>query len=125
MMARDDDMAKMMASLKKLNDDSKRENIENLKKSSSEADRRLAETFERDLKNDTSTMQISREGYGRRIGSDGKPTGPELKKMDNGSYQEVKEDKDKKKLAKGGMIVNKGIGASMKPHNMFGSRGKK
>jgi hypothetical protein len=29
------------------------------------------------------------------------------------------------KLAKGGMIVNKGIGASMKPHNVFGTKGKK
>ena len=27
--------------------------------------------------------------------------------------------------AKGGMIVHKGIGASMKPHNVFGSKGKK
>jgi hypothetical protein len=122
MMARDDDMAKMMASLKKLNDDSKRESIERLKKSSSEADRKLGETFERDLKNDTSTMHVTREGYGRRIGANGKPTGPELKKMDNGSYQEVKEDK--KKLAKGG-YVNQGIGASMKPHNVFNSKGKK
>jgi hypothetical protein len=125
MMARDDDMAKLTASLKKLNDDSKRENIEKLKKSSSEADRKLGETFERDLKNDTSTMQSTREGYGRRIGADGKPTGPELKKMDNGSYQEVKEVKDKKKFASGGLVMNKGIGASMKPHNVFGSKGKK
>jgi hypothetical protein len=30
-----------------------------------------------------------------------------------------------KKLAKGGMIVNKGVGASMKPHNVYGSKGKK
>jgi hypothetical protein len=30
-----------------------------------------------------------------------------------------------KKLAKGGMIVNKGVGASMKPHNVFGTKGKK
>jgi hypothetical protein len=29
------------------------------------------------------------------------------------------------KYAKGGMVVNKGIGASMKPHNVFGSKGKK
>ena len=29
------------------------------------------------------------------------------------------------KLAKGGMIVNKGVGASMKPHNVFGTKGKK
>jgi hypothetical protein len=28
-------------------------------------------------------------------------------------------------LAKGGMVANKGIGASMKPHNVFGSKGKK
>lgn len=124
-MARDDDMAKMMASLKKLNDDNKRENIEKLKKGSSSADRELAATFERDLKNDTSTMHVTREGYGRRIGTDGKPTGPELKKMDNGSYQEVKENKDKKKFAMGGMVMNKGVGASMKPHNVFDSKGKK
>ena len=123
-MSRDDDMAKMMASLKKLNDDNKRENIERLKKASSEADRKLGETFERDLKSDTSTMHVTREGYGRRIGADGKPTGPELKKMDNGSYQEVKQVTDKKKLAKGG-YVNQGVGASMKPHNVFGSKGKK
>lgn len=121
MMAKDDDMAKMIASLKKLNDDNKKENIEMLKKSSNAADRRLAETFERDLKNDTSTMHVTREGYGRRIGADGKPTGPELKKMDDGSYQEVT---NKKKLAKGG-YVNQGIGASMKPHNVFCSKGKK
>lgn len=29
------------------------------------------------------------------------------------------------KLNKGGMVANKGIGASMKPHNVFGSKGKK
>lgn len=28
-------------------------------------------------------------------------------------------------MAKGGMVVNKGVGASMKPHNMFGKKGKK
>jgi hypothetical protein len=122
-MAREDDIAKLTASLKKLNDDNKRENIDMLKKSSNAADRQLAETFERDLKNDTSTMSVSREGYGKRVGTDGKPTGPELKKMDNGSYEEVK-DKSKKKFAKGG-YVNQGIGASMKPHNVFGSKGKK
>ena len=30
-----------------------------------------------------------------------------------------------KNYAKGGMVINKGIGASMKPHNVFGSKGKK
>ena len=28
----------------------------------------------------------------------------------------------KKKLAKGGMVLNKGVGASVKPHNMFKSK---
>jgi len=28
-------------------------------------------------------------------------------------------------FAKGGVVVNKGIGASTKPHNVFGSKGKK
>jgi hypothetical protein len=28
----------------------------------------------------------------------------------------------KKKLAKGGMVSNKGVGASVKPHNMFKSK---
>lgn len=28
-------------------------------------------------------------------------------------------------LNKGGMVVNKGIGASMKPHNVYGTKGKK
>lgn len=29
---------------------------------------------------------------------------------------------DKKEMAKGGMVANKGIGASMKPHNVFGKK---
>jgi len=122
-MAREDDMAKLTADLKKLNDDSKKEGAEKLKKSANATDRKLAESFEKSLKNDTSTLAVSREGYGRRIGADGKPYGPELKKMDDGSYEEVK-DKNKKKFVKGG-YVNQGIGASMKPHNVFGSKGKK
>lgn len=28
-------------------------------------------------------------------------------------------------MAKGGMVVNSGVGASMKPHNVFGTKGKK
>ena len=30
-----------------------------------------------------------------------------------------------KSFAKGGMVINKGIGASMKPHNVFSTKGKK
>ena len=109
MATRDDDISKLMADMKKLNDDNKRENIKSLKNSSNASDRELAKTFERDLKNDTSTMSVTREGYGKRIGSDGKATGPELKKMDNGSYQEVKKEK---KMAKGGYV---NCGASVAP----------
>ena len=122
-MSRQDDMAKLTAELKKLNDDNKRSNIEQLKKSSSKVDREMAEGWEKDLKNDTATMVVTREGYGRRIGTDGKPTGPELKKLDSGKYETEKSEPAKKKLAKGG-LVNQGIGASMKPHNVFKSKGK-
>lgn len=34
-------------------------------------------------------------------------------------------DLEEKKYAKGGIVTNKGIGASMKPHNVFTSKGKK
>jgi hypothetical protein len=110
-MPKDEDMEKLTADLKKLNDDNKRASIKELKKSSNASDRRLAEIYERDLKNDTSTMVVTREGAGRRIDNKGKATGPELKKMDDGSYEEVK---DKKKFAKGGMVMAN-CGASVPP----------
>jgi hypothetical protein len=38
-------------------------------------------------------------------------------------YKEIAEEKRvKKDMNKGGMIANKGIGASMKPHNVFGKK---
>lgn len=55
-----------------------------------------------------------------------KPTG-----VREGRNENIDEDTRKRamasvaNLAKGGMVVNKGIGASMKPHNIFGSKGKK
>lgn len=36
--------------------------------------------------------------------------------------REAKEKEEKKNMAKGGMVPNKGIGASMKPHNVFGKK---
>lgn len=36
--------------------------------------------------------------------------------------EEVAKAKKQLGLAKGGMVVNKGIGASMKPHNVFGKK---
>jgi hypothetical protein len=95
-MAYEDDIAELSAKMKKLNDDSKREGAERLSKSSSKADRAMAEGWKKDLANDTATMSVTREGYGRRIGADGKPTGPELRKGDDGKYMVEKK-------AKGGM----------------------
>ena len=112
-MAYEDDIAKLSAEMKKLNDDSKREGAERLLKSSSKADRAMAEGWKKDLANDTATMSVTREGYGRRIGSDGKPTGPELRKGDDGKY--TVEQK-----AKGGMV---GSSASSRADGMA-SRGK-
>jgi hypothetical protein len=51
-------------------------------------------------------------------GAAGKEIGESIKER-----REAKEEKeDKKEMNKGGMIANKGIGASMKPHNVFGKK---
>jgi hypothetical protein len=47
----------------------------------------------------------------------GKELGENIKER-----REAKEKDDKKEMAKGGMVANKGIGASMKPHNVFGKK---
>jgi hypothetical protein len=39
--------------------------------------------------------------------------------LDKANELERKAYEATKKLAKGGMVSNKGVGASMKPHNMF------
>lgn len=36
--------------------------------------------------------------------------------------REAREKEEKEKMAKGGMVRNQGIGASMKPHNVFGKK---
>lgn len=46
------------------------------------------------------------------------------------AYEDMKAGKEPpapppKKMAMGGMVVNQGVGASMKPHNMFNTKGKK
>jgi hypothetical protein len=45
-----------------------------------------------------------------------------LKLGEKPTAKEVEDAKKQLNLAKGGMIKNQGIGASMKPHNMFGKR---
>jgi hypothetical protein len=47
----------------------------------------------------------------------GKELGENIKER-----REAKEKDDNVEMAKGGMVFNKGIGASMKPHNVFGKK---
>jgi len=46
----------------------------------------------------------------------------QLKLGEKPTAKEVEDAKKQLKLAKGGMVKNQGIGASMKPHNMFGKK---
>jgi hypothetical protein len=61
-----------------------------------------------------------------KASSSEKPTG-----VREGRNENIDEDTRKRAMAsvaelnKGGMVFNKGIGASMKPHNVFGTKGKK
>ena len=84
--SREADIAKLALELKKLNESSKREGMERLAKSPNKADRELAESWKRSLANNTATMIQNREGAGFRIGPDGRPVGPEIKKVD-GEYK--------------------------------------
>ena len=99
--SRETEIAALAVELKKINDDSKREGIKRLKASPNKSDRELAESWEKELATDTSTMIQTREGSGRRIGKDGRPVGPEIPKVD-GEYKVQKK-------AKGGMIRGAGL----------------
>ncbi len=90
--SRERDIAGLQAELKKSNDEYKRENVERLSKSPTATARELAESWKKSLANDTSTMIQTREGWGRRVGPDGRPIGPELKNR-SGEYEEVKRKK--------------------------------
>ena len=65
---------------------------------------------------DTKSAEAFRKEF-----KDAKESGKDSFKFEGREYN----TEDKEKMAKGGMVVNKGIGASMKPHNVFGSKGKK
>ena len=94
--SREADIAKLALELKKLNEAHKQAGVERLSKSASKADRELAESWRKSLSSGTATMIQDQEGAGRRIGPDGRPVGPELKKVD-GEYK----TENKKK---GGMV---------------------
>jgi len=84
--SREADIAKLALELKKLNEAHKQAGVERLSKSASKADRELADSWKKSLSSGTATMIQDKEGAGRRIGPDGRPTGPELKKVD-GEYK--------------------------------------
>jgi hypothetical protein len=95
--SREADIAKLALELKKLNEAHKQAGVQRLSKSASKADRELADSWKKSLSSGTATMIQDKEGAGRRIGPDGRPVGPELKKVD-GEYK-VEEKK------KGGVVL--------------------
>jgi hypothetical protein len=84
--SREADIAKLALELKKLNEAHKQAGVERLSKSASKADRELADSWKKSLSSGTATMIQDKDGAGRRIGPDGRPIGPELKKVD-GEYK--------------------------------------
>jgi hypothetical protein len=66
-----------------------------------------------------------REGRNENIDDETRSRARAFVEAKTGPRALASEDDATKRLAKGGMIANKGIGASMKPHNVFGSKGKK
>jgi len=112
--SREADIASLMTDLKKGSIDYKRRVGEKLSKSPNESARSLADSMKKSLANDTAAMQITREGYGRRLGPDGRPTGPELKKV-NGEYTDkYAKGGSVKKYAKGGSVSARADGIAKK-----------
>lgn len=115
-------IAAIAVKMKKVNDDSKRREIleiEKLKNPTPEQ-RSLAESYKRALATDTSTMFETREGFGRRIGKDGRPVGPELQKI-GGEYKDQKKAKGGvvKKMRSGGKVRGGGCEAKGRTRGRF------
>ncbi len=81
--SREADISKLALELKKLNESSKREGMERLAKSPNKTDRELAESFKNSLASDTATMFENKEGTKFRVGPDGRPVVPEIKKVES------------------------------------------
>jgi len=62
---------------------------------------------------ETKSAEVFRKDF-----KDAKESGKDSFKFEGREYN----TKEKQELAKGGMVINKGIGASMKPHNLFGKK---
>jgi len=93
------DLNNMLANIKKL-DSIKLDFIKKNINSKNAQNKALAETFKKQLDNDTSVMLETSEGTGKRINKEGKVYGPKMKKEDSGLYiTEVPE-----KMKKGGLV---------------------
>lgn len=62
---------------------------------------------------ETKSAEVFRKEF-----KDAKESGKDSFKFEGREYN----TKEKQELTKGGMVINKGIGASMKPHNLFGKK---
>lgn len=115
-------IAALAVKAKKVNDDSKRREILEIKKlkNPSPEQRSLMKSHEEALANDTSTMFDTREGFGRRIGRDGRPVGPELQKI-GGGYKDQKKAKGGvvKKMRSGGKVRGGGCETRGKTKGRF------
>lgn len=88
--------------------------------SKNEQDRTMAESFKKQLDNDTSVMLETSDKVGKRIGKDGKVYGPAMIKEDTGFYE-----KEVPKKAKGGMISGYAKGGMVSKGNGCAIRGVK
>jgi hypothetical protein len=93
------DLNETLANIKKL-DSIKQDFIKKNINSKNAQNKALAESFKKQLDNDTSVMLETSEDTGKRINKEGKVYGPKMKKEDSGLY--VKEVPEKMK--KGGSI---------------------
>lgn len=80
------DLNETLANVKKL-DSLKQDFVKKNSNSKSPQDKLLAETFKKQLDNDTTMMLETSEGTGKRINKEGKVYGPKMKKESSGLYE--------------------------------------
>lgn len=102
-----------------------------------EADSEMKRESSRGVKAEEAASEMKRESSRGKSSPEAKKEAPQKRQqakepepsVREGRNENIDEDTRKKamasvNLAKGGAIMNKGIGASMKPHNVFGSKKK-
>jgi hypothetical protein len=82
----DKDMQEMLKGVKDADSIKRDFMLKNINSKNSQA-KSLAETFKKQLDNDTSVMLETSDKAGKRIGKDGKVYGPTMKKEDSGLYE--------------------------------------